>query len=103
MEGVNNINKQTGNNFALEDVAFKAFTKWRDGLSLEMWKAFRYELNPEPYKCLLEAYTILEDIIKEKNSTKPHAIQVQIAKDQLDDFNQKYAKLSKACKYYSTL
>lgn len=103
MEVINGINELTGNSLDLEGVAFTAFTTWRNGLSLEMWKAFRYELDPEPYKCLLEAYKIIEYIIEETNSTQPHAIKVLIAKDLLGEFNQKYAELSKLCKYYSTV
>ena len=103
MEAMKIITEQSGNNFDLEDVAFTSFTTWRDGLSLEMWKAFRYELDPEPYKCLLEAYKIIEYIIKGKNSTQPDPIKVLIAKGLLDDFNKKYAELSKVYKYYSTV
>ena len=100
---VKKINEQTGNNFSLEVVAFAAFSAWRDGLSLEMWKAFRYEIDPEPYKCFLEAYKIIEYIIQEKASPAQDAIKFLMAKDLLNDFNKKYAELSKVCKYYSTV
>jgi hypothetical protein len=85
------------------DIAWGAFSAWRDGLSLEMWKAFRYEIDPEPYKCFLEAYKIIEYIIQGKASPAPAAIKLAIAKDFLNDFNKKYAELSKVCKYYSTV
>ena len=84
-------------------IDWDAFIPWRDGLSLEMWKAFRYELDPEPYKCLLEAYKTIEYIIQGKNSTQLYAFEVVLAKGLLDDFNKKYAELSKVCKYYSTV
>ena len=108
IEAINNMNKQSGNNFDVEGVAFAAFTAWRDGLSLEMWKAFRYELDPEPYECLLEAYKIIEYIIKGKNSIQngapiPWMVERELATGLLVDFNNKYAELSKVCKYYSTV
>ena len=103
IEATNKINKDTGLNFSVEGVAFEAFTAWQAGLSLEMWEAFRYELDPEPYKLLLEAYKIIEYIIKGKNRTQPHVIQAYEAKRLLGDFNKKYAELSKVYKYYSTV
>jgi hypothetical protein len=91
-EKIDEINKKTGQNLNFQAVAYELFCTWRDGLSLDMWERFRYEIRPESYMSLLKQYKILDDIIKSKTSNKPAALKEVMDKDLLDCFNQEHAK-----------
>jgi hypothetical protein len=85
------------------DVAYLALNAWRDGLSLEMWKTFRYEIDPEPYRCLSKQYRMLENLIDQAASTTHPGIKMAMDIDLLTTFNQEYSLIFAKCKYFSTL
>jgi hypothetical protein len=99
------ISKQTGQRVNTEDLAHLALDQWRDRLSLEMWKTYRYEISPEPYMCLSKQYSILEDLIEQKTTSKlpKHPYKLAIDRDLIAKFNQEYSQAFAKCKYFSTL
>jgi hypothetical protein len=97
------ISKQTGQHVNPEDLAHLALKQWRDRLSLEMWKTFRYEIGPEPYRCLSKQYRMLENLIDQAASTTHPGIKMAMDIDLLEKFNQEYSLTFAKCKYFSTL
>ena len=103
------ISKHTGQDFTPELLAHVALDAWRDRLSLEMWKTYRYEISPEPYMCLSKQYSILEDLIEQKTSSKlpkkPQELAYKLAKDKdlIAKFNEEYSRRFAKCKYFSIL
>jgi hypothetical protein len=99
------ISEQTGQRVTPEYLAHLALDQWRDRLSLEMWKTYRYEISPEPYMCLSRQYSILEDLIEQKtiSNLPKNDYQLAIDRDIIAKFNEEYSQIFAKCKYFSIL